>query len=59
VKTLERDHRELPGLLLELRMRAGQLQADIEEAFSRLDSHQRLTAHLVYEAFSTDLGDGD
>lgn len=59
VRTLERDHRELPGLLLELRIRARQLQSDIEEAFSRLAAHHRMTEHLVYEAFATDLGEGD
>lgn len=58
-RRLERDHRELPSLLLELRMRAKALQADIEEALGRLDQHQRLADHLVYEAFATDLGDGD
>lgn len=59
VRALERDHRELPGRLLELRMRARELQTDIQEAFSRLDHHHRLTEHLVYEAFATDIGEGD
>lgn len=58
-KRLERDHLYMPTALLELRMRSKELQIDIEAALARLDEHQRLVQHLVYEAFSTDLGTGD
>lgn len=58
-RTLQRDHLELPLVLLELRMRARALQTDIDDALGRVAEHQRLAQHLVYEAFSTDLGEGD
>lgn len=58
-RTLQGDHLELPVVLLELRMRARSLQTDIDNALGRLVDHQRLAEHLVYEAFSTDLGEGD
>lgn len=58
-QTLQGDHLELPLVLLDLRMRARNLQTDIDEALGRLAEHQRLAQHLVYEAFSTDLGEGD
>lgn len=56
---LRREHVELPILFLDLRLRAVQLQNDIQDALTRLDEHQQLALRLVYEAFFTDLGAGD
>jgi len=56
---LRREHVELPILFLDLRLRAVELQHDIEEALTRLDEHQQLAFRLFYEAFFTDLGSGD
>jgi hypothetical protein len=58
VKTLEKDHEELPVVFADLAEHAQGLLMQAEDAFDRLTEHQSLADHLLYEAYSTDIGGG-
>jgi predicted Zn-dependent protease len=58
VRTLQKDHDELPDVFATLAARAQELLLQAEEAFGRLAEHQSLADHLIYEAYSTDIGGG-
>lgn len=58
VRTLEKDHEELPGVFAALAEQAQALLLQAEGAFDRLAEHQSLADHLIYEAYSTDIGGG-
>jgi cell division FtsZ-interacting protein ZapD len=58
VRVLEKDHEELPGVFAALSEHAQALLLQAEEAFDRLAEHQSLADHLLYEAYSTDIGGG-
>lgn len=58
VRTLEKDHEELPGVFSALSEQAQALLLQAEEAFDRLAEHQSLADHLIFEAYSTDIGGG-
>lgn len=56
VRTLEKDHEELPVVFADLAEHAQGLLMQAEEAFDRLTEHHSLVDHLLYEAYSTDIG---
>lgn len=56
VRTLEKDHEELPVVFADLAEHAQGLLMRAEEAFDRLTEHHSLVDHLLYEAYSTDIG---
>lgn len=58
VRTLEKDHEQLPGVFADLAEHAQGLLLQSEEAFDRLAEHHSLADHLIYEAYSTDIGGG-
>lgn len=57
VHTLQRDHVEMPVTFRSLAERAQSLLVEADAAFDRLSEHQSLVDHLMYEAYSTDLGE--